>query len=97
MNDIRVAGESALTLLEAFHQFKWRKARNGMQTASVSLEPRLGRPLMRALMRVEAELLLEDADRSGQLGAEDRNYEQRTCDALLALALRVADALSDAQ
>jgi hypothetical protein len=93
MNEIRVAGEPALTLLEAFQQFKWKKARNGMQTASFSLEPRLGNPLIRALMRVEAELLLQDADNHGRPDAEERKYEQRACDALVALALRVAEAL----
>ena len=93
MDEIQVAGEPALTLLEAFQQFKWKKPRNGMQTATFSLEPRLGNPLIRALMRVEAELLLEDADRYGHADAEDRTHEQRACDALVALALRVADAL----
>ena len=97
MNEIRVAGEPALALLEAFQQFKWKKARNGMQTASFSLDPRLGNPLIRALMRVEAELLLEYADSYGQADAEDRTHEQRACDALVALALRVADALRKAR
>ena len=93
MKETRVAGEPALTLLEAFRHFKWKKARDGMQTASFSLEPRLGNPLIRALMRVEAEFLLQDADHYGQPDAEQRTYEQRACDALVALGLRVADAL----
>jgi hypothetical protein len=73
MNEIRVAGEPGLTLLEAFQQFKWKKARNGMQTASFSLEPRPGNPLIRALMRVEAELLLEDADSYGHAARASRS------------------------
>ncbi len=43
-------------------------------------------------MRVEAELLLDDADRLGQEDHEDRTYEQRAADAFVALALRVGDA-----
>jgi hypothetical protein len=41
---------------------------------------------------VEAELLLGDANRLGQENWEDRTHEQRAADALVALALRVADA-----
>ena len=43
-------------------------------------------------MRVQAELLLEDADRLGQENWQDRTHEQRAADAFVALALRVADA-----
>lgn len=44
-------------------------------------------------MRVEAELLLEDADRLGEPGGEERTPDQRRADALLALTLRMSDAL----
>lgn len=57
------------------------------------LEPRLATPFARALMRVQAELLLDDADRFGQPDQADRTHEQRTADAFVALALRVGDAL----
>jgi hypothetical protein len=44
-------------------------------------------------MRVQAELLLDDADRLGREDWEDRTDEQRAADALIELALRVADAV----
>jgi sugar diacid utilization regulator len=63
-----------------------------MTSVSAFLEPRLAQPFGRALMRVQAELLLEDADRLGQENWQDRTHEQRAADAFVALALRVADA-----
>jgi hypothetical protein len=62
---------------------------------TVRLEPRLGEPLMRAVMRVEAELMCEDAGRVGSPNAEHRTYEQRAADAFVALALRVTDAIRE--
>jgi hypothetical protein len=93
MTEILVAGERAETLLEAFRQIDWRTRPDGMTSAKVSLEPRLGDPFVRALMRVEAELLLDDADLHGRPGAEPPTSEQRAADAFVALGLRVADAV----
>lgn len=87
-----VAGEPLVTLIEALQQFEVKSTRNGMTSFSMQLEPRLATPFFRALMRVEAELLLGDANRLGQENWEDRTHEQRAADALVALALRVADA-----
>ncbi len=88
----RVAGERIDTLMEALSQIEFEGSRNGMMSFSMELEPRLGTPFMRALMRVEAELLLEDADRFGENDHEVRTNEQRAADALVALAFRVTDA-----
>lgn len=43
-------------------------------------------------MRIEAELLLHDADRLTRTAADWRTPEQCRADAFVALALRVADA-----
>ncbi|MGH8985059.1 MAG: hypothetical protein ACRDY6_14445 [Acidimicrobiia bacterium] len=62
---------------------------------AVRLEPELGLPFVRALMRVEAELLLQDANALGGARDEKRTDAQRRADAFVALALRVVDARSN--
>jgi hypothetical protein len=93
MSDVLVAGERAATLLEALLQIKMKRRRNGMMGFDAIFEPGLGLPLARALMRVEAELLLQDADSYGRPGTEVRTYEQRAAAAFVALTLRVTDAM----
>ena len=44
---------------------------------------------MRALMRIEAEFFLEDAELLGTAADKQRTHEQRGADALLELARRV--------
>ena len=92
MTSTCVAGERLDTLIEALQQIQLKDARGGMTSMSLRLEARLGHPFCRALMRVQAELLLKDADRLGLEDWEDRTHEQRAADAFVALALRVADA-----
>jgi hypothetical protein len=58
---------------------------DGMYRASFILDPEHGVPLRRALMRVEAELLMEDADSIGSEEFEDRTPEERAADALFRL------------
>jgi len=95
MTDVRVAGEPAETLLMALARIEWdSEESDGSTSGSCVLEPALGRPLIRALMRVEAELLEHDANSFGQPDVEMRTHEQRSADALIALALRVSDALA---
>lgn len=93
MTEVRVAGEPADTLLMALARIDWKDEPDGMTSGSFVLEPALGRPLIRALMRIEAELLEQDANTFGQPDVEERTHEQRAVDALVALALRVTDAL----
>jgi hypothetical protein len=57
--------------------------RNASYRASFTLDAKHGAPLRRALMRVEAELLIEDADSIGCREFEDCTHEQRAADALL--------------
>ncbi len=89
-----VAGEPADVLLAAMRQIPFEQGPYGMFTAAVDLSPGLGVPLLRALMRVEAELLLTEADAwSRQSALGPRTPGQRRADALVALALRVSEAL----
>lgn len=97
MTDTCVAGERVDTLFQALRQIKWKNTRDGMPSGSARLEPRLAQPFFRALMRVQAELLLQDADRLGRENWEDRTHEQRAADALVALALRVVEALEQSR
>jgi hypothetical protein len=92
MNGIVIAGEPVELLVEALGQFEWQPVRNGRVHAQADLEARLFEPLRRALMRVEAELMTEDADTIGTANSNDRTYEQRSADALMTLALRMAEA-----
>ena len=92
MTPTLVAGERLDTLIEALMQVQIEPSRDGMTLFSMRLEPRLATPFARAHMRVEAELLLDDADRFGQEDHDHRTHGQRAADALVALALRVADA-----
>jgi hypothetical protein len=59
---------------------------------SVTLEPEVGQPLRRAMMRVEAELLEEDAETVGSAAEFDRTYEQRAADALVRLTKAIGNA-----
>jgi hypothetical protein len=58
---------------------------DGMCRASFRLSAKDGPPLKRALMRIEAELLCEDADSLDSKNSECRTEEQRTADALIRL------------
>jgi hypothetical protein len=58
---------------------------DGMWRGSFTLEPIHGVPLRRALMRVEADLLREDADLVGLRDHEIRTKGQRGADALIRL------------
>ncbi len=90
-----VAGESLRDLIPALQEVvkDAQVDEDGMWSGAFALEPETGTPFMRALMRIEAELLLEDADRLGEAVGEERTPDQRRADALLALTLRMSDAL----
>jgi hypothetical protein len=60
---------------------------DGMYTSSFKLEPSVASPFLRALMRAEAELLIEDADSLGTPHENHRTAEQRAADALVRLVL----------
>lgn len=64
---------------------------DGICRASFTLTQHDGAPLQRALMRVEAELLMEDADSVGSQPFEDRTHGQRAADALIQLFLAIGE------
>ena len=85
-------GEPVTELIRAFLQFETAERPNGRYRINADLESDVAAPLARALMRVEAELLLEDADAWGTDGYEDRTSPQRCADALAELLTRCAAA-----
>jgi hypothetical protein len=64
---------------------------DGMCHASFTLKPKDGAPLQRALMRVEAELLIEDADSIGCQHHQARTHGQRSADALIRLVQAIGE------
>ena len=87
---ILVAGEPVAELIRAFVQFETAEQPDGGYQIDARLEPDVAAPLARALMRVEAELLLEDADAWGTEGYEARTSPQRCADAFVELVTRCA-------
>jgi hypothetical protein len=63
---------------------------DGMWKASVTLASDVGRPLVRALMRSEAELLIEDADGTSVTGEQHRAPDQRRADAFVRIVESLA-------
>jgi hypothetical protein len=57
-----------------------------MYELAAVLDRREAPPVMRALLRAEAELLLEDAETYGSDAYEERTHEQRAADAFVRLA-----------
>ncbi len=88
-----VAGEHATSLLHALLQAKIKPEPDGMWLFDLRLQPPQAAPLFRALMRVEAELLVQDADSISDAHLEPpRTDDQRRVDAFVALAMRIRDA-----
>jgi len=84
-----VAGERRDELLDALVEAQLSPAGDGVVRLSMHLPTNC--PLIRALMRVEAELILMDADAMARGRFEPRTSDQRRADAFMALALRAAD------
>ena len=90
-----VAGEPAVALARAFLKFKTVILPDGRVRFDAELDGKEGAPLARALMRVEAELLVKDAEKiSADRRVANRTPAQRRADALVAVVLRVQDALA---
>jgi len=92
---ILVAGEPAGVILKVLMGMRDTVVPDvdGMVSIQATIPHEHAAVLLRAIMRVEAELLLADADKVGPSAAEPRTPQQRRADAFVALALRVADAL----
>ncbi len=87
-----VMGEPVSAIIRAFMEFETTEADDGMIQINAELEPDVATPFARALMRVEAELLLRDAEAWGTDGYEARTSPQRAADALVELVKRCAAA-----
>ncbi len=86
-------GESARAILKALSKSKQRSTLNGMVEFDLHLSKEEAPPFVRALMRAEAQLLLNDADAFGE-DTPLRTPEQRRCDALLELVTATTAALA---
>jgi hypothetical protein len=84
-----VAGERRDELIAALLEARLSPATAGVVRLTMELPDNCA--LIRALMRVEAELILMDADAMAQGRFEHRTSDQRRADAFMALALRAAD------
>ncbi|UFU07957.1 DUF222 domain-containing protein [Ruania halotolerans] len=82
-----IAGEPRALLIESLRNLDMSEERDGMRHMSGTVDL----CVVRALMRVEAQLLLEDAD-SPEVGhVLGRSAEQRRADAFVALVAALAD------
>lgn len=86
-----VAGERREDLLHALSFVSAEAREDGGYEVNGDLPPEVAPPFIRAIMRVEAELLLHDAALVTVDSGEPRTPEERRADAFLALALRVTD------
>lgn len=85
MRQRTVAGESIELLRSALGKLKVRTRSDGIEELTGTLEPELGRPLLRAVMQIERELLEQEVT---QGDPEVRTTVQRRADALVLLADR---------
>jgi hypothetical protein len=86
-----VAGEPVEPLFRALRRIMSEAEEvDGMYRVSTTLPPEEAEPLGRALMRIEAELLVADAATVGTAQHEERTPPQRRHDALVLLAQRIA-------
>ncbi len=80
----KVLGEDLETLLQIIPYFKTTKTRAGTVNVSAERVPfEVVAPFLRALMRREARLLIEDADLVTENADEPRTTDQRRADAFV--------------
>lgn len=89
----KILGEDLETLLQMLPYFKTTKTRAGTVNVSAQRVPiEVIAPLLRALMRREARLLLEDAELVTEKADEPRTPDQRRADAFVDLITTVSAA-----
>ncbi len=91
-----VAGESARESLSIAARFEFKVDDDGMHRFEYRAAIEEIAPLLRGVMRVEAELLVADAATIGTDAEESRSPDQRRADAFVALIVRASDALAQA-
>lgn len=87
-----VYGESALALLSTLAKADFSVTEDGMSQMELTMEPHEAPPVLRAVMRAEAELLLSDADELAPHELDRRTPEQRQADALFAVVMAASKA-----
>ncbi|QIS16216.1 DUF222 domain-containing protein [Nocardia arthritidis] len=87
-----IAGERRADLMRALSYVSTESGPDGEYIINGDLPPEVAPPFIRAIMRVEAELLLHDAELVTVESGEPRSPEERRADAFVALVLRVDDA-----
>jgi hypothetical protein len=95
MTQTLIAGESIDDIARALMRFQFGPEQDGMARMEVTLERELGVPFHRAMLRIEAELLMQEADEhtvDGPFG-EHRTDAQRRADALMELIARFSEAM----
>jgi hypothetical protein len=90
-NTDRVGGEPRELLRRAIACITMTEGPAGEGILSGQLPQVLAEPFARALMRIEAELLLQDADLLTASGGEIRTESERRADAFTAMILRLDD------
>lgn len=85
-----VAGEPVELLCAALGKLQHRTRSDGMVELTGSLEPELGDPLWRAVLRIEKKLLDQDV---AQGDPDVRTTEQRRADAFVHLVERLTSSL----
>ncbi|WP_054812310.1 hypothetical protein [Nocardia arizonensis] len=86
-----VAGERRVDLLRALSYVSTESGPDGEYIVNGDLPPEVAPPFIRAIMRVEAELLLHDAELVTVDNEEPRTPDERRTDAFVALVLRIDD------
>jgi len=83
-----VYGEAVDDLLPPLLRFvdASRVTSDGSWESSVKMDLAEAAPLRRALLRAEAQLMMEDADAIGTAAEDDRTHDQRGADALMLIA-----------
>ena len=90
-NTDRVGGERRELLRRAIACITMTKGPGGEGILSGQLPQELAEPFTRALMRIEAELLVHDADLFTARSGETRTQSERRADAFTAMILRLDD------
>lgn len=90
-NADRVGGEPRELLRRAIACFTMTKGPAGEGILSAQLPQELAEPFTRAVMRLEAELLIHDADLFTATGGESRTQSERRADAFMAMIMRLDD------
>jgi len=90
-NTDHVGGEPRALLRQALACITTSEGPGGEGILSGQLPQELAEPFARALMRIEAELLLSDADLFTAKNGETRTQSERRADACTAMILRLDD------